>query len=54
MFNSGGTLTIQLYLSMKNAKYDKAFGIALVLIVLVFILNRLTHYISSRFNKEKG
>lgn len=54
MFNSGGTLTIQLYLSMTNAKYDQAFGIALVLIVLVFILNRLTHYISSRFNKEKG
>ena len=54
MFNSGGTLTIQLYLSMTNAKYDQAFGIALVLIILVFILNRLTHYISSRFNKEKG
>lgn len=54
IFNSGGTMTIQLYLSMTNAQFDEAFGIALVLIVLVFILNRLTHFISRRFNKEKG
>ena len=28
LFESSGTLTIQLYLSMQKAKYDQAFGIA--------------------------
>lgn len=50
----GGTLTIQLYLSMTKARYDQAFAIALVLIILVFVLNRVTHMIAKRMNKEKG
>lgn len=38
----GGSLTIQLYLSMSNAEYDQAFGIAMVLLIIVFIINYLT------------
>lgn len=40
----GGTLTIELYLNMSKAKYDVAFGIALVLLVIVFCINLLTKY----------
>lgn len=36
---SGGTLTIELYLQMQNGKYDVAFGIGCVLIVLVLLIN---------------
>lgn len=42
ILESGGTLTIELYLSMSKAKYDVAFGIALVLLVVVFCINVLT------------
>lgn len=42
ILESGGTLTIELYLSMSKAKYDVAFGIALVLLVVVFFINLLT------------
>ena len=42
IFESGGTLTIELYLSMAKANYDTAFGIAVVLLVLVFFTNLLT------------
>lgn len=49
----GGTLTIQLYLNMEKAKYDQAFGIALVLLIIVFGINMLTKYLSNRFNVNK-
>ena len=39
---SGGTLTIELYLQMQKGQYDNAFGIGCVLIVIVLILNLLT------------
>lgn len=42
IMESGGTLTIELYLSMSKAKYDVAFGIAVVLLVIVFVINLLT------------
>lgn len=42
IFESGGTLTIELYLSMAKANYDTAFGIALVLLVIVFFTNLFT------------
>lgn len=45
IFQPGGTLTIQLYLCMSKAQYDEAFGIALVLLVIVFIINSLTKYV---------
>ena len=51
----GGTLTIQMYLSMTKAKYDDAFGIAFVLIIIVLALNLLTKVLSRKLdvNKEK-
>ena len=42
LFESSGTLTIQLYLSMQKAKYDQAFGIAVVLLIIVLVINLLT------------
>ena len=52
LFESSGTLTIQLYQSMQKAQYDEAFGIALVLLVFVLGINVLTKYLSSKFNVE--
>lgn len=51
----GGTLTIQLYLSMSKAQYDDAFGIALVLLVIVFIINCLTKLFTKKLdvNRER-
>ncbi|MGB4661830.1 MAG: phosphate ABC transporter permease PstA [Mobilitalea sp.] len=49
----GGSLTIQLFLSMEKAEYDQAFGIALVLLIIVFGINMLTKYLSSKFNVNK-
>ncbi len=45
IFSSGGTLTIQMYLSMSKAEYDNAFGIGFVLLCLVFLLNIITKLI---------
>ena len=53
ILDSGGTLTIELYLSMSKAEYDKAFGIALVLLVVVFIINLLTKLIVRKWSKQK-
>lgn len=41
MTESGGTLTIELYLQMQNGKYDEAFAIGCVLIVMVFCINMI-------------
>lgn len=49
----GGTLTIQLYLSMEKGEYDGAFGIAFVLLVIVFAINLLTKYLSHKLNNNK-
>ncbi|HHX11844.1 MAG TPA: phosphate ABC transporter permease PstA, partial [Clostridiales bacterium] len=49
----GGTLTIQLYLSMEKGEYDAAFAIAFVLLIIVFAINLLTKYLSNRFNINK-
>ena len=53
IMESGGTLTIQLYLCMSKAQYGEAFGIAVVLLVLVLGINMLTRYLSKKFNVEK-
>lgn len=53
IFDSGGTLTIQLYLSMSKAQYDDAFGIALVLLVIVLIMNLLTKFLAHKFDVNK-
>ena len=53
LFESSGTMTIQLYLSMQKAKYDQAFGIAVVLLLVVLGINFLTRYLTSRFDVTK-
>lgn len=47
---SGGTLAIQLYLSMAKADYDVAFRIAAVLLCLVFMINLSAKLLARRWN----
>ena len=53
LFESSGTLTIQLYLSMQKAKYDQALGIAVVLLIIVLVINLLTRFLTNRFDVTK-
>jgi phosphate transport system permease protein len=53
IFQPGGTLTIELYLSMYNGKYDIAFGIAVVLLVIVLGINFLAKYLAGKCNVQK-
>ncbi len=50
---SGGTLTIEMYLRMTKADYAGAFGIALVLIVIVLAINFITKYLAARLDVNK-
>lgn len=52
LFESGGTMTIELYLQMAKGKYDVAFAIACVLLILVLFMNLLTKYIAKHFDVE--
>lgn len=49
---SGGTLTIQMYLSMERGEFDNAFGISLVLVVIVLVINALTKVITNSMKKS--
>ncbi len=53
MLNSGGTLTIQLYLSAQKGEFDVAFGIAVVLLVIVLLINLATKRLAKRFDVNK-
>lgn len=54
IFQSGGTLTIQLYLSATSeGDFTAAFGIAVVLLVLVLIINLSTKKIASRLDPRR-
>ena len=50
IFSSGGTLTIQLYLSAQKGDFDIAFGIAVVLLVIVLLINAATKLLTSKFD----
>jgi len=50
---SGGTLTIQLYLSATKGEFGVAFGIALILLVIVLGINFLTKALAAKFNVNK-
>ena len=50
ILESGGTLTIEMYLRMTNAEYGAAFGIAVVLLVIVLFINALTKFLTKRFD----
>lgn len=53
LFESSGTLTIQLYLCMQKAKYDQAFGIAVVLLVIVLGINLLARFVTKKFGTKR-
>ena len=53
IMESGGTLTIQLYLTMEKAYYSTAFGIAVVLLIIVLFINFLTKYLAKKFDVSK-
>lgn len=50
IMESGGTLTIQLYLSMAKAEYSTAFGIAVILLLIVLCINGLTKFLAKRLD----
>ena len=51
MFQSGGTLTIQMYLSATSeGDFETAFGIAVVLLVLVLLINLGTKVLIKYFD----
>lgn len=50
---SSGTLTIELYLQMQNGKYETAFGIACVLLIIVLFINFLAKFIAGRFDVQR-
>lgn len=50
IMESGGTLTIQLYLSMSKAQYNVAFGIAVVLLLIVLFINFVTKFLAGKLD----
>ena len=55
VFHSGGTLTIQLYLSATSeGNFDTAFGIAVVLLVLVLCINLTTKRLAARLDPRRN
>ena len=54
ILESGGTLTIQLYLSMAKAEYSTAFGIEAVLLVIVLVINWLTKVLSRKLDVTRA
>lgn len=54
ILESGGTLTIQLYLSMAKAEYSTAFGIAAVLLVIILVINWLTKVLSRKLDVTRA
>lgn len=53
ILESGGTLSVQLYLSMSKAKYEEAFGIAVVLLIVILGINFLTKCLARYFNLNR-
>lgn len=53
IMESGGTLTIQLYLSMAKAEYSTAFGISVILLLIVLGINALTKFLAGRLDVNR-
>ncbi len=51
VWDSGGTLTVELYLRMQNGEYELAFGIGCVLLILVLLINMLLKLAVRGFRK---
>lgn len=54
VFESGGTLTVELYLQMQDGRYGTAFGVGCVLIVIVLCLNLLVRWIACSLQGPKA
>ncbi len=50
VFESGGTLTIELYLRMSKGEYPVAFGIGCVLLMIVLLINAATKILTKKFD----
>lgn len=54
IFQSGGTMTVQLYLSATSeGDFDTAFGIAVVLLIIVFLINLGTKVLAKKFDVNR-
>lgn len=54
MHRSGGTMTVQLYLSATSeGDFDTAFGIAVTLLVIVFLINLGTKTLAKKFDVNR-
>lgn len=54
IFQSGGSMTVQLYLSATSeGDFDTAFGIAVVLLIVVLLINFGTKAIAKKYDEEK-
>lgn len=51
IMESGGTLTVQMYLSMSKGQYSVAFGIATVLLCIVFLINGIINRIAGKLER---
>ena len=51
VFESGGTLTIELYLQMQNGKYEVAFGIGCVLLLVILVINCCLKLLTKKLRK---
>lgn len=52
VLESGGTLTIELYLRMQKGEYETAFGIGCVLVIIVLCLNLLTKVVANKLRAQ--
>ncbi len=50
IMESGGTLSVQLYLSMSKGQYETAFGIAVILLMIVLLINLTTKLLTKRLS----
>ena len=50
---AGGTLTIEMYFRMSDGKYGQAFGIGLVLLVVVLGINFIAKWLAARFDVNR-
>lgn len=52
-FSSGATLTVQMYFAVSEGRYiEQGFGVALVLMVIVLLINGLTKVLANRASKK--
>lgn len=52
VFQSGGTLTVELYLQMQDGRYELAFGIGCVLIIIVLVINGMLRIVAGGLHRR--